>query len=255
LTFGQLQSREAMSTYVLIHGAWHGAWCWAKIRAALEAEGHRVVTPDLPGHGDDSTPLGEVSLDAYARRVSEVLDAEPEPVVLVGHSMGGMVITAAAERQPRKVRALVYLCAFLPGDGDTLMSLAAQSDASLVLPNLETHEEGGYATVKDEGIAPAFYGRCDEQDVALAKSRLVPQALRPLDEPVTVTAEGAGAVPRYYIECLDDHAIPLPLQRQMVDAHPFERVFTLASDHSPFFSAVEELTECLLLAGSDLQTP
>src|SRR5688572_25619526 len=123
----------AMSTYVMIHGAWHGGWCWDKVRRRLEDAGHRVVTPDLPGHGDDRTETAAVTLDAYAGRVCEALDAQAEPVILVGHSMGGVIITAAAERRPEKVRALVYLCAFLPGDGDTLMALANQDPSTLVL--------------------------------------------------------------------------------------------------------------------------
>lgn len=234
-----------MSTFVLVHGAWHGGWCWDKLRPLLEAAGHTVATPDLPGHGDDRTAIAEVTLDAYAERVCRAIDAQSEPVVLVGHSMGGMVITAAAERRPDRIRTLVYLCAFLPGDGDTLMAISNDPD-SLVLPHLEMDEEGGFATVRDEGIAPAFYGHCSTEDVAWAKSRLVPQAVAPLNEPVTVTPDRAGRVPRTYIECLDDCAIPIAAQRAMVAAHPCERVFTLATDHSPFLSTPHALAECLL---------
>ncbi len=239
-----------MSTYVLIHGAWHGGWCWDRVRTRLEKAGHTVATPDLPGHGDDKTPTAAVTLDAYAARVCDVLDAQAEPVVLVGHSMGGLVVTAAAERRPERIRALVYLCAFLPGDGDTLMMLAGGDQTSLVLPNLEVSEEQGFATVRDEGIVPAFYGRCSAEDAAWAKSRLVPQPLAPLNTPVTVTPERAGRVPRSYVECLEDRAIPIALQRGMVAAHPCRRVFTLATDHSPFLSAVDELVECLVQAGA-----
>jgi len=239
-----------MSTYVLIHGAWHGGWCWEEVRARLEQDGHTVAAPDLPGHGDDRTPTAEVTLDAYARRVCDVLDAQTEPVVLVGHSMGGVVITAAAERRPHRIAALVYLCAFLPGDGDTLMKLAGGDQTSLVLPNLEVSEEQGFATVRDQGIVPAFYARCSASDAASAKARLVPQPLEPFNAPVTVTQERAGRVPRYYVECLEDRAIPLALQRSMLAAHPCRRVFTLDTDHSPFFSAVEELMDCLLQVGT-----
>ena len=235
-----------MSTYVLIHGAWHGGWCWERVRPRLEKAGHTVATPDLPGHGEDATPTAKVTLEAYASRVCDVLDAQSEPVVLVGHSMGGVVVTAAAERRPERIRALVYLCAFLPGDGDTLRTLAGGDQTSLVLLNLEVSEPQGFATVRDDGIVPAFYGRCSADDAAWAKSRLVPQALEPQNAPVTVTPERAGQVPRYYVECLEDRAIPIALQRSMVAAHPCRRVFTLATDHSPFLSAVDELVDCLL---------
>ena len=230
----------------MIHGAWHGGWCWDQVRRRLEDAGHRAVAPDLPGHGDDRTPTAAVTLDAYAECVCEVLDAQPEPVILVGHSMGGVVITAAAERRPEKIRALVYVCAFIPGNGDTLMSIAGLDDTSLLTPNLVIAEEHGYATVRDEGIVPSFYARCSEADVRLAKSRLVPQALAPLGVPLTVTPERAGRLPRYYVECTEDGAIPIALQRRMIASHPCRRVFTLETDHSPFYSAVDELAGCLL---------
>ena len=78
-----------MSTYVLIHGAFHGGWCWDKVVPLLEAAGHKVVAPDLPSHGRDDTPIAEVTLDTYARRACEVAAAQSEPVIIVGHSMGG----------------------------------------------------------------------------------------------------------------------------------------------------------------------
>lgn len=74
-----------MTTFVLIHGAWHGGWCWDKVVPLLEQAGHVAVAPDLPSHGADRTPVAEVTLDAYVARVCEILDAQPEPVVLLGH--------------------------------------------------------------------------------------------------------------------------------------------------------------------------
>ncbi len=75
-----------MSRFVLVHGAWHGAWCWNKVVPLLEAKGHSVDAIDLPGHGSDVTPIAEVTLERYAERVGRALRAEPEPAVLVGHS-------------------------------------------------------------------------------------------------------------------------------------------------------------------------
>lgn len=91
-----------MSTYVLVHGAWHGAWCWKYVIPILENEGHNVIALDLPGHGEDKTPIPEITFDAYAKRVCKILDEQSEPVVLVGHSMGGAVISQVAEYLPSK---------------------------------------------------------------------------------------------------------------------------------------------------------
>lgn len=100
-----------MSTYVLIHGSWHGAWCWDKVVSILVKEGHTVVAPDLPGHGNDKTPIAKVTLRAYADHVCEVINTQSEPVILVGHSMGGIVITQAAENCPDNTQKLVFLTA------------------------------------------------------------------------------------------------------------------------------------------------
>jgi pimeloyl-ACP methyl ester carboxylesterase len=102
-----------MSTYLLIHGAWHGGWCWRKVLPLLEAKKHKVLAPDLPGHGDDKTATASVTLKSYVDRICEIASAQTEPVILAGHSMGGVAITQAGENCPKQIRALVYVCAFL----------------------------------------------------------------------------------------------------------------------------------------------
>ena len=106
-----------MATFVLVHGAWHGGWCWREIVPLLESAGHRVDALDLPGHGDNPAPVSEMTLDANARLVADRVEVVGEPVVLVGHSMGGVSITQAAELVPERIATLVYVTAFLPGDG------------------------------------------------------------------------------------------------------------------------------------------
>ena len=109
-----------MSTYLLSHGAWQGAWCWRKVIPLLEANGHTVLAPDLPGHGDDTTPPATVTLKSYADHICQIAGAQSEPVILVGHSMGGVAITQAAEDCSKQIGALVYMCAYLPRNGDSL---------------------------------------------------------------------------------------------------------------------------------------
>ncbi len=230
-----------MSTYVLVHGAWHGAWCWDKVIPLLTKQGHRVVAPDLPGHGEDKTPIPAVTLQAYADRVCSLLDAQPEPVVLVGHSMGGIVISQAAEYRPERVKTLVYLCAFLLRDGESLLQVAQEDREALVLPNLVMAEDQSCATVRDEAIREAFYGDCSYQDVARARSLLVPQAAAPFATPVRTTVENFGRVARAYIECLRDRAISPSIQKEMYTAMPCQRLISMDTSHSPFFSAPQEL--------------
>jgi pimeloyl-ACP methyl ester carboxylesterase len=230
---------------VLVHGAWHGSWCWDEVARLLEKQGHKAVAIDLPGHGNDKTPISQVTLQAYADRVVEVLNAQSEPVVLVGHSMGGIVLSQAAEHHPEGVRALVYLSAFLLRDGESLLQIAQDDAEALVLPNLVMAEDQGSATVRDDAIKEAFYSHCSDEDTARARSLLVPQAAAPFATPVHTTAENFGRVPRIYIECLRDRAISPSVQKQMYTALPCQRVISMNTDHSPFFSAPEELVSHL----------
>ncbi len=108
-----------MSKYLLIHGSWHGAWCWYKITARLEAAGHTVIVPDMPGHGRDWRLPGQITMQDYVDTITQILDAAAEPVVLVVHSRNGIVATQAAEARSQKILTLVYLASYLPPIGDT----------------------------------------------------------------------------------------------------------------------------------------
>jgi pimeloyl-ACP methyl ester carboxylesterase len=239
-----------MSTYLLIHGAWHGGWCWRKVAPLLETKGHRVLAPDLPGHGDDKTPPATVTLRSYADRVCEIASAQTEPVILAGHSMGGVAITQAGEGCPKQIRALVYVCAFLPRNGDSLMTWATQDPGSMVNPSTTEHRANGVIEFKPEHTREAFYGNCAEEDVAFAQSRLCAQSGEPLGTVVETTSERWGRIPRYYVECARDRAITLRLQREMQRASPCRETFFIDTDHSPFFSAPEQLANILSRIGS-----
>ena len=229
-----------MAVFVLVHGAWHGAWCFERLCPALEAKGHRAVAFDLPGHGADRTPPGEVTLDGYVARVGEVLGRQPQPAVLLGHSMGGVVITQAGEDYAPRIRSLVYLAAFLPRSGESLGSLAIPS---AVTPHLRPDREARVVHFDPAGARDAFYLDCAEADVAAASKRLGPQPVVPWTQAVR-TGERFAALPRHYIECTLDRAIPLAEQRRMQASAPC-RVHTLEAAHSPFYSMPERLADVL----------
>jgi pimeloyl-ACP methyl ester carboxylesterase len=230
-----------MSTFLLIHGAWHGAWCWYKLVPRLEKMGHSVIAPDLPSLGRDRTPVNRVTLASWREHVCRILDTLPEPVVLVGHSRGGIVISEVAEHRPKRIRKLVYLSAFLPRDGECLFDLAKLAEDSLVPPNMVMSEDKTSSTVRDEVLRDAFYGECSADDVALARLCLQPEPTVPLATPVKLTDANYGTVPRVYVECLRDRAVTPPLQKRMQAALPCQQVLSIDTDHSPFFSRADEL--------------
>ncbi len=240
-----------MSTYVLIHGAWLGGWCWDKVVPLLRQAGHQVETLDLPGHGQDRTPIREITLAAYTKRVCETLDAQAEPVILVGHSMGGIVITQVAEERPEKIQTLVYLTAFLVQNGESLFQVASIDTDSLIFPNLIMNEEQGYLTFKEETPFKEIFGAdCSDEDVEYAKSLLVPEALAPTVTPVHTTVENYSRVPRVYIESLRDRAISPSIQKKMYTALPCQKIISMETGHASFYSAPEELVRHLASLGS-----
>lgn len=235
-----------MATLLLIHGAWHGGWCWRKVVPLLESSGHRALAPDLPGHGDDKTPPEAVTLASYTGRACEIASAQAEPVILVGHSMGGVVITQAAEQCSDRIQSLVYLCAFLPRNGESLMTWAVQDRESKVNPTTVESQGNGTLRFKSEYSRDAFYGSCVDEDVEFAQSHLVAQSAAPFRTPVESSAALWGRIPRYYIECERDRAITVKLQREMQKHSPCNETFSIDTDHSPFLSTPEQLVEILL---------
>lgn len=230
-----------MSSYVLVHGAWHGGWCWDKVVPLLEKKGHKVEAPDLPGHGKDRTPISEISLQAYADHICGILDAQPEPVILVGHSMGGAVIAQAGEYRPRKIKFLIYVTAYLLQDGEFMMQVFMQDTESSLGLAIIVAENQTYMTLRDDTVKEVFYGDCSDLDVARAKSLFVPQALAPFAAPVITTEENFGRLPRVYIECLRDRVVSPSVQKKMYTALPCKKVISMDTSHSPFLSAPEDL--------------
>jgi pimeloyl-ACP methyl ester carboxylesterase len=234
-----------MATYVLVHGAWHGAWCWDKVKALLEAKGHTVVTPDLPGHGKDTTPRGEVTLDSYGKKVADVVSAQKEKVILVGHSMGGIAITAGAELVPEKIDRIVYLTAFLPRDGESLMSIEDRNPKKSVPLALVIADGSPTADLDPAKINDLFFHDVAAHEAKAATGSLTPQPLAPFGAPLKVTPERFGSVRKAFIECTEDRAISIELQRDMIGKTKVEVVKSLPSSHSPFLSMPQRLADML----------
>jgi len=218
----------------------------------LEARGHEAVAVELPGntYGKFDIPAARVTLETYAQHVCKILDQLEEPVVLVGHSLGGLAITQAAEYRPGKISTLVYLTALLLGPGEAMMPVASQDPeavrAGLQRDSWTVSDDLSTVTFHEESLKSRFFSDCSEDDTAWAKSMLVPQPAGPLMDPMQTTGENFGRVPKVYIECLADGAILLALQREMQSKIPCERVMSLDTGHSPFLSAPAELVRLLV---------
>jgi len=234
-----------MSTFILVHGAWSGAWCWKKVIPLLDSAGHTVIAPDLPGHGDNRTS-SKISLRLYVDYLCELVRDCDEQVILAGHSMGGMIISQAAEYLPERISCLVYIAAFLPGDGESIRDIEMKFSGSLVAPNLVYSANRRFVTLPDEIIRDAFYGDCSEADFRFAASLLQQQPVLPFITRTRLTDHHYGKTRKIYLECLQDRAIPVEGQRLMHGRTACDQIYTLDAAHSPFLSVPGKLANILL---------
>jgi pimeloyl-ACP methyl ester carboxylesterase len=226
-----------MAIYILIHGAWHGGWAWDRVAPLLTKAGHLVIAPDLP------TQEG-VTLAHYVDFIANLIDEQEEPVILVGHSMAGVILSALAERMPDKIAKNIYLCALLLENGKCALDMFQ----AYPTPHMECDFNSDYSScvVKPDMIVNALYNTCDAADTAQASAKLTPQATAIFSTPLVISEENYGRVPRFYIECTKDHALLPEMQQAMSKAMPGTQVFSLDTDHAPFLSMAGKLSDILL---------
>jgi pimeloyl-ACP methyl ester carboxylesterase len=233
-----------LATFILVHGACHGGWCWEKVQPILESHGHKVCAPDLPGMGKDHTPPANVTLADNVEKISRLLDKMEEPVVLVGHALGGVTISQTAEARRRRIKALVYVCGLMPPSGKASREMTAGDPEILFRRSREVSPDGLTYTFARAQLPALFYQDVSYEDRYRAMERLRPQPISISTTPLTLTEERYGSVPRWYIECTQDNAVRIARQRAMVKTLPC-KVITMECGHSPFYSDPDELAEHL----------
>ncbi len=231
-------------TYVLVHGAWMGAAGWDPIADRLRAEGAEVLVPELPAHGEDPAPPGDASLAGYVERVAAAIDRAGAPVVLVGHSMGGVVVSATAEERAGDLESLVYVAAYVPEDGQSLFDLAMTDGDSEVGGNLVDNEDGTVG-IRSEAFADLFCADCDQEGRAALIAGYRAEPVAPLATPVSLTST-FGSVPRVYVGTARDRVISPALQARMTAATRMDREVTLDTSHVPMLAAPDALVDALL---------
>jgi len=239
-----IESWAAMTQFMLIHGAGHGAWCWDYVIEALERRGHTVLATDQLGLGRDMTKAEDITWESTLSQLSAELVQLPGEVVLVGHSMGGTLMAQLTEMHPTSVAAAVYLAATLPGDGESCLS-SSREDRSTARLFFACDELGIDPEVALKLYPMLLFGDCTEEVVRESMSKLRPQPMSVFSGSVSLTPEREGTVPRYYIETLRDLVITPAHQRAMVARRCCERVFTLTTGHSPMLAAPEDVADIL----------
>jgi pimeloyl-ACP methyl ester carboxylesterase len=237
------------NTYVLVHGAWQAPYVWDVVRTNLLNKGNKVIVVELPGHGADNTATYTLSLDVYRDKVIEAISKLNEKVVLVGHSMGGMVITAVAEKIPAKISKLVYIGAFLPASGQALTDLAFSDPDSKLGPLLIPSADQLTLDVKRDSLTWLFINDGTQADKKKVFSKYRAEPAIPFTNKVTFTKEGFGAVSKVYIKTLQDIVISPGLQDRMIASAGITTVYEVNTSHSPFLSQPKVVSDLLIKIG------
>jgi pimeloyl-ACP methyl ester carboxylesterase len=247
------QGRTTMATFVLVHGAWHGGWCWRKLTPLLRAAGHEVFAPTLTGLGERAHLASpDVGLETHVQDVVSMLEYEDlSGVVLVGHSYGGLVITGAAHQAPGRLAHLVYLDAFIPEDGQSMLDLGPPERRETMGKRVREEGDGwrlpSLQPMPWEQFVREVYLVTDEAEVAWLAARLGPHPFKTMTDPVRATNPAAASLPRTYIRCL---RYPNPA----FDRHAEEvqrpgsnwRFHALPTSHDAMVTMPRELADLLL---------
>lgn len=221
-----------MSDFLLIHGSCHGAWCWRDVIPALQALGHSARAIDLPGNGDDQTSPDLVTMNMTR---DAILNALTPGTILLGHSWAGFPISAAAEADPKAMRALIYLCAYVPVSGLSMVDMRKRGPRQTLEGAVLPAANGAAYTFAPDRIKDLLYQDCPPDTVDFAASHLCAQAIAPQTTPITLGGNFTS-VPKAYIRCTNDHTIPPEYQQAMTADWPPENVHVMATGHSPFFA-------------------
>lgn len=223
-------------TIALVHGAFADSHVWKGVEAKLKANGYPVLAVELPGRPGAPMPPADVTLEVYRDTVLKALSTTTRPAVLVGHSFAGITISAVAEAAPEKVKTLVYVAAYLPRDGDSLVSLAKQDPDAKIGPQLQIKKDQGIAVVNYAARADLFANDGSAQLRAKLPDVILDEPLGPLATPVRLSASRFGQVDKVYVHTNQDQVISPAFQARMVAATPVRSETTLATGHLPFLT-------------------
>jgi pimeloyl-ACP methyl ester carboxylesterase len=237
------EERMKSASYVLVHGAWHGGWCWSRVAERLRAAGHRVFTPTCTGLGERAHLMRrDITLDTFTDDIANVIEAEElSDVILVGHSFGGLPISGVAERMRARIRHLVYLDALLVEPGQCVFDMLTPE--VVAKRRAAAQESSGGLSLPPQ---PAqTFGVTHEADIAWLERRLTPHPLATYASPLNVSNPIGNDLPRTYIACTDPPYVFLDPVKAWVRRQEGWRVLTMATGHDAMITAPDELAQIL----------
>ena len=235
-----------MKHFILIHGAWEESRIWDEVTPVLEAQGHTVTALDLPGHGTNHQPISEVSMASYVRYLVDTIESFDHPVVLVGHSMAGSVISQVAEQIPVRIERPIYVAAFLIEDGSSVLEAMQSDEEGQLLPRIVFSADQSYATVPEKALLEVGFHDVNERTIRRVLPRMIEkQATEPFMAKVALSQLNFGSVPKSYVRTTIDRVTSPLLQDRLIANWQVDQVINLESGHFPAFSLPKELAESL----------
>jgi pimeloyl-ACP methyl ester carboxylesterase len=236
-------AEETARTFVLVHGAWHGGWCWVRVAGRLRALGHTVYTPTQTGLADRKHLLSkDITLDTFTRDIANLIEAEElSDIVLVGHSFGGLAISGVADLMPDRIRRLVYLDSLIVEGGKSPLS-ALSPEIVAARKKLAEETSGGVSLPPPP---PAAFGVSDPKDAEWLKRRMTPHPFGTYLSTLNIKGPAGNGLPRTYLACTNPIYTALEGVRQWVKAQEGWRWREIAAAHDAMVTEPGELTRIL----------
>ena len=239
-----------MRHFLLLHGSWHGAWCWYKVAPRLETEGHQVTVIDLPGRGANSGRPIWVGLGHMVEAARAVLPRDKKTTVVV-HSRYGVLASQLAQLVPDQIERTIYLASFMLPDGKRVASYFRKDKGSILGPAVEINRIGMWDWLRPDIYREALYHDCNDDDNVLARHLLCREPLRPALATLHLSEDRYGRVPRGYIRLTEDRAVSPWLQDELLNETSVDRVESIQASHSAYFSKPDELVKTILKIAGD----
>ena len=239
------------NVYVLVHGAFQDSTGWSQVIKDLQAAGQTAITVEWAGRGGDKTPFGQITMDDYTNAVIKTIKQYNQPVILVGHSFGGMVISTVAEAIPGQIKTLVYLAAYLPRNGDNLLSLSGLDKYSILGKpgNFVVSQDQTTASIPKDVFPTAFCPDCTPDQLKVVAASQLDEPLPPPVTKLVLTDKNFGSVQKDYIMTAQDVVVSPQLQALMMSYTPVNKVFAVNAGHAAYITVPDQLTKILLQIG------
>jgi pimeloyl-ACP methyl ester carboxylesterase len=235
------QQSQSRRTYVLVHGAWHGGWCWRRVADLLEAKGHKVYAPSLTGVADRSHLLSKsITLDTHILDVANLMEWEDlQNVVLCGHSYGGWPISGVAEKQEKRIGSIIYLDAFLPNNGQKVLDTNTPDRKKSVLEGIEKGE-----LARPGPSAAAFF--VNEKDRTWVNAKMTPQPIGVSTQPLVLTGARDRITKKAYVRARKYPQPDFDRWYEQCKADASWKVFDLNCGHDAMIDAPSDVAEILM---------